>query len=113
MNINADTALPVQPRQARRSYLDGLLTNLLSPKVAIFYLTFLPQFISPGDLVLAKSLLLASIHLAMGLVWLSAVCLFVGRMRSLFTRADVRRGLEAVTGVILIGFGLRLALEQS
>jgi RhtB (resistance to homoserine/threonine) family protein len=100
------------PRKRWRNYVEGLLTNLLNPKVAVFYLAFLPQFISPGDPVLGKSILLATIHMVMGLVWLSTVTVFVGRLRSVLTRASVKRALEATTGVILIGLGLRLAVEK-
>jgi threonine/homoserine/homoserine lactone efflux protein len=104
---------PSGPRpEVWRSFIEGLLNNLLNPKVAIFYLAFLPQFISPGDPVLGKSILLACIHLLMGVVWLSLVAVFVERMRGLLVRPLNRRRLEAVAGVILIGLGLRLALER-
>jgi RhtB (resistance to homoserine/threonine) family protein len=96
----------------RTSFIEGTLNNLLNPKVAVFYLAFLPQFIRPGDPVLAKSLLLASIHFVMGLVWLSLVTLLMGRLRAVLTQPRVRRTLEAVTGFVLIGFGLRLAMEK-
>lgn len=104
---------PAGPRpEVWRSFVEGLLNNLLNPKVAIFYLAFLPQFISPGDPVLGKSILLAFIHLLMGIVWLSLVAVSVERMRGLLVRPLNRRRLEAVAGVILIGLGLRLALER-
>ncbi len=90
----------------------GLLTNLLNPKVAIFYLAFLPQFISPGDPVLAKSLLLALLHATMGVAWLSLVTLFLSRLRAWLVRPRVKRVLETFTGTILILFGLRLALAR-
>jgi len=80
--------------------------------VAIFYLAFLPQFIHKGDPVLAKSLLLAAIHFVLGILWLSLVTVFLGRIRAFVTRPSVRRGLEAVTGTILIAFGVRLAMSQ-
>lgn len=88
------------------------MTNVLNPKVAIFYLAFLPQFIRPADAVLLKSLLLAGIHVGMGLVWLSALSLFVGRVRTVLERGGLQRKLQAVTGGVLIALGVRLALER-
>lgn len=97
----------------RRAFVEGLLNNVLNPKVAVFYLAFLPQFINPGDPVLAKSILLAGIHFVQGIVWLSCVTLFVGRMQTVVAHPRVRRTLEAVAGLVLVGFGARLALERS
>lgn len=99
-------------KTARRSFVEGLFTNILNPKVAIFYLSFLPQFINPDDSVMARSFLLAGIHQFVGSIWLLSIVFFVARLKGVLTRSDVRRKLEAVTGVVLIGFGLKLALEK-
>jgi threonine/homoserine/homoserine lactone efflux protein len=93
-------------------YREGLLTNILNPKMAVFYLAFLPQFISPGDPVLAKSLLLAGIHDVMGLIWLCTLALCVGKLSGWLTRPSVRQKLEMTTGAIMVGLGVRLALER-
>lgn len=95
-----------------RSIREGFLSNILNPKVAVFYLAFLPQFINAGDPVLAKSLFLAGIHFILGIVWLSLVTIFVGWLRALLTQPAIQRGLETVTGVVLIAFGIRLAIEK-
>lgn len=95
-----------------KAFYEGLLTNVLNPKVAVFYLAFLPQFIQPSDPVLTKSLLLAGIHFSLGMVWLSLVTVFLGQMRAVFVGSGVQRGLEAVAGVVLVGLGVRLALER-
>ena len=93
-------------------FTQGFLTNLLNPKVAIFYLTFLPQFIAPGEPVLRRSLLLAGIHIAMGVVWLSAYAWFIDRLGAVLTRPRVKAWLERVTGGLLIALGARLAWER-
>jgi threonine/homoserine/homoserine lactone efflux protein len=94
------------------SYAEGLLTNLLNPKVALFYLTFLPQFIAPGDPVLPISLLLAGLHVAMSLVWLIAYAGALQKLNATMTRSGVRRGIEAVTGGLLMALGVRLAFVK-
>lgn len=108
-----ETAAPRVRARGLRSFSEGLLTNLLNPKVVLFYLTFLPQFIAPGEPVLRKSLLLGSVHIAMGLAWLCAYSLLLDRMAAVFARPAVRRNLEAATGGILLLFGLRLAGARS
>jgi RhtB (resistance to homoserine/threonine) family protein len=100
------------PIGARRAFAEGLLTNVLNPKVAIFYLAFLPQFVGPGDPILAKSILLASIHFAQAIVWLSFVTVFVTRMRSVLSRPRVQRGLESLSGIVFIAFGVKLAMSR-
>ena len=92
--------------------LDGFITNVFNPKPAIFYLAFLPQFINPGESVLRQSLMLASIHFLLRFGWLSCVSMFVGQLRTVLTRRRVKQGLEAVTGMVLLGFGVRLALTR-
>lgn len=95
-----------------RAFSEGFLNNLLNPKIAVFYLAFLPQFIKPGDPALAKSLLLTGIHFVMGILWLSFVSIFIGAVSGYLSRPAVRRSLDGVTGAILIAFGIRLALER-
>lgn len=107
----ADTVPPARV-EGSRSYREGLLTNLLNPKVIVFYLALLPQFISPGDAVIAKSLLLAAIHGMLGIAWFAFVSWGVDRSRQLFLRPRLRRFLDGLCGLVLVGFGLRLALAQ-
>jgi threonine/homoserine/homoserine lactone efflux protein len=111
---NAVSAVTVNalPRTRWRSFSEGLLTNILNPKVALFYLTFLPQFIRPTDAVLGRSLLLGSVHIGMGLVWLTAYASFIDKLSAQLSRPRIRRRLEAVTGGLLVLLGLRLALER-
>jgi threonine/homoserine/homoserine lactone efflux protein len=103
---------PAAAAGAWRSCVEGALTNVLNPKVAIFYLAFLPQFVRPGDPALSRSVLLAAIHVGLGLLWLSLVSLALGWLRGVVTAGRLRQRLEAITGVVLVGLGLRLALER-
>ena len=99
-------------RSRRRAFVEGFFTNVLNPKVAVFYFAFLPQFISPDDPVALKSIMLAGIHYGMALIWFPCVTLAVARAARVLTRPSVRRGMDVVTGSIFTGLGLKLALEQ-
>jgi RhtB (resistance to homoserine/threonine) family protein len=96
----------------RASYAEGLLTNVLNPKVAVFYLAFLPQFISPGDPVLAKSMLLAGIHNLQGVIWLGGLTMVAVSGRRRLDRPAMRAWVSRASGAILIALGVRLALER-
>ena len=100
------------PAAKSAPFMQGFLTNLLNPKVAIFYLTFLPQFIGPGEPVLRRSLFLAGVHITMGVIWLSAYAWFIDRLGAVLTRPRVKAWLERVTGALLIALGARLAWER-
>jgi threonine/homoserine/homoserine lactone efflux protein len=93
-------------------FRQGLLTNLFNPKIAIFYSTFLPQFIGPGDPALLLSMLLACVHIALGIAWLSLYAWLLDRAVEAFKGSRVRRALDALTGTVLVGLGLRLAAER-
>ncbi|MGH7389733.1 MAG: LysE family translocator [Candidatus Rokuibacteriota bacterium] len=109
----ADDRSPARATRGRQSFVEGLLSNVLNPKVAVFYLAFLPQFMNPGDWVLGKSMLLAGIHWVEGVLWLSTVTLFTGRLRSWIARPRVERAVEATTGAVMIAFGMKLAMERA
>jgi threonine/homoserine/homoserine lactone efflux protein len=83
--------------------------RVFDPQILTFIGVALVLTLTPGA---DKSLLLAAIHFTLGVLWLSLVAIFLGRVRVFVTRSSVRRGLEAVTGTVLIAFGIRLALTQ-
>ncbi len=96
----------------RQAFLEGLITILLSPETVVFYLAVLPQFVAPGDNLLLKSFTLATVHAVVRIVWYSLVAVFTGRLTALLRRPRVQRALEGISGVVLLGFGLRLILTR-
>lgn len=93
-------------------FRQGVLTNVLNPKVAIFFLSFLPQFIPAGQPVATTTLVLSAIFIAMTLAWLVAYASAVLLVRRFFLRSSVRRFLETVTGSVLLLLGVRLGLVE-
>ncbi|MFT7245724.1 MAG: RhtB (resistance to homoserine/threonine) family protein [Candidatus Azotimanducaceae bacterium] len=97
--------------QIGRSLREGLLSNVLNPKPIVFYMAFLPQFIDPMGSALGQSLMLASLHFAISLVWLCVVAVTADRMRILVRDRLVRRWMDGVLGFGLCGFGVLLAAD--
>ena len=95
-----------------KAFAQGLFTNLLNPKVAVFYVTFLPQFVVPDRPVLSQSVFLAAMHVVMGLIWLTIYARFIDRMAAVLLTERVKRRMEAATGAVLMALGIRLALAR-
>jgi len=98
--------------QALTGLRQGFLTNITDPKVLVFYLAVLPQFLGPGAAVPAVALFALS-HAVLGLVYLAGLVAVLHRARRVLSRRPVRRGLDALTGTALLGFGVRLATERA
>jgi threonine/homoserine/homoserine lactone efflux protein len=107
-----DSADQPSARGGWRWFVRGLLTNLLNPKVGVFYVTFLPQFI-PGHVnVIGFSILLALIHDIEGIVWFAALVLLTQPLGRWLRHPRTRTVLNRITGGVFIFFGARLALER-
>ena len=89
----------------------GLLTDLLNPKVGVFFMTFLPGFIPSGVPVAGMSLLLGAIFVFIAGLYYVALVALAGPMSRWLADGPVRRWVDRVTGFVLIAFGVRLALE--
>lgn len=100
------------PRTAYRQGLLSNLSNLSNPKMVVFFISLLPQFVSRGGGTFSSMLLLGLLFCAMTFVWLAAYAVVVARLGDLVRRAHVRRTLGCVTGVALIGLGARLVTES-
>jgi threonine/homoserine/homoserine lactone efflux protein len=115
--------LIVRPRRAiaaggeaggdgRQALRRGLLTNLLNPKVGVFYVTFLPQFVPAGASVAAFSFLLAGVHVVLGLAWFAVLIAATVPLGRVLARPHVVTAMDRLTGGIFVAFGLRLALVR-
>ena len=94
------------------AYRQGALSNLGNPKMAVFFSSLLPQFIARGHASFATLLMLGLLFNAMTLTWLTGYALVVARVGDVLRRDRVRRSMEGVTGLVLVGLGLRLATER-
>ncbi|WP_344127442.1 LysE family translocator [Luedemannella flava] len=102
---------PVPAQRAVVAFRTGLATNLLNPKVGVFYLSILPQFLPENASPVLASVTMALIHNLEGLAWFALLVLVVRGAGGLINRPTVRRRLDQIVGVCFIGFGLRLAAE--
>ena len=96
-----------------RAWMQGALSALLNPKLGVFFLTLLPQFIAPGDPPALRALQLAVVFEVIGLAWLLIYCAMLGALGSALGRPGPRRFMRWLTGTILVGFGARVALERT
>ena len=95
-----------------RALRDGLVTSLSNPKLAVFYVALFPQFVPAGAPVLPSALLMAATIVAFDCAWYSVLAYAVARARRAFVAGPWARRVERLTGAVLIGLGVRLALER-
>jgi threonine/homoserine/homoserine lactone efflux protein len=91
---------------------DGLVTSLANPKLAVFFAALFPQFVPAGASVLISALLMASTIVVLDLLWYSTVAYLVARARRAFVEGPWLARAERLTGAVLVGLGVRLALER-
>ncbi|WP_158545006.1 LysE family translocator [Dyella monticola] len=96
------------------AFRQGMLTNVLNPKVALFFLAFLPQFVSMHAMHPQLGLVLLGLSfIGTGLAWSSVLALMGGRIhRLLLARPQLGRWMDRLCGTILLAFGVKLALQQ-
>ncbi len=105
------------PSVARRrvplavSFREGLLSNVLNPKTALFYMALLPQFVDPSGSAFQQSLVLAGVHFLLAMFWQCALAWMVVRFRGAGIGARVKRLLNGLTGGFFIAMGARLAVN--
>ena len=104
---------PSLPRVAAAPLVQGILTNVLNPKLAVFFLSFLPQFVDPSMPATPQILLLASTFIAMGAIWLVLYVVAVEHLAGVLTRPAVKRWLDRVIGTTLVALGIRLAIGET
>jgi len=92
----------------RGSFRQGVLSNLGNPKMAVFFVSLLPQFASSFAGLVALGLAFC----ALTFTWLSLYALAVARAGTFLSRTRIRRALDRVTGSVLVAFGVRLAAER-
>jgi threonine/homoserine/homoserine lactone efflux protein len=92
----------------RGSFRQGLLSNLANPKMAVFFMSLLPQFAGSFEGLVALGLIFCTMTLA----WLSGYAFVVARVGSLLSRTPIRRALDRVTGTVLVALGVRIAVER-
>ncbi|MFW7268645.1 LysE family translocator [Gluconacetobacter sp. Hr-1-5] len=110
--FSGETTSAARKLSPAAGFRQGFMSNILNPKVGIFYITFLPQFIPHGVNVILFSLLLAGLQAVMSMSWLSLLVALTVPFSHILSRPAVVRRLDRLTGCIFMGFGLKLALTD-
>lgn len=103
--------MPLARRSFLRGFANGVISDLCNPKVGVFYLAFLPAFIPAGADARATSLALGLTNALETYLWFICLVWLIGRGTRWLNNAHLHRRIERITGVVLLGFGVRLATE--
>lgn len=101
-----------QDAKQTNPFLQGFLTNLLNPKVAIFFLTFLPQFISVDNTSWVPFAVLGAIYIALTVAFFGLYVTFLKKIRSFMEKQRTQALINKFSGLILVVFGIKLIIEQ-
>jgi len=96
----------------KSAFIEGFLTNVLNPKVCMFYLAAFPQFMSIKDNVLSAYVLVTA-HSSINFIWFSCIIFMLSRIKNLTNNGGFKRWLSSITGIVFIGFGTKLALMKN
>lgn len=115
---NKEKAVIVEPNTKSQfentsCFKQGFLTNLLNPKVAVFFLTFLPQFVEAGSNTFLPFLIMGITYTVLTAIWFSLYIYLINQISAFMKKPKTQNMIEGITGTILIGFGIRLALERN
>jgi threonine/homoserine/homoserine lactone efflux protein len=100
------------PAVKRSAFKQGLFTNVFNPKVAVFFLTFLPQFVTGQSQAAGQLVLMGVVYSLLSIGWFFVYVFFINYLRSWLMTPSVQSWMERATGAVLIGFGLKLAFEK-
>lgn len=112
-DLSETAATSVENRhQGKSCCRQGFLTNLLNPKVAVFFLTFLPQFVDTHSNTFMQFLLMGVTYIVITIVWLLLYVLLIDTISVWMKKPSVQNAIQGVSGLVLVGFGIKLALEK-
>ncbi len=95
-----------------RAFVQGLMSDLGNPKLAVFFASLLPQFTTPGEGLFTALMSLGLIFSLMTFIWLTAYAFVIAKAGEVLRRPSIRRWIESVTGTMLVALGVRIAAEQ-
>lgn len=96
----------------KSAFNQGLFSNVLNPKVALFFLTFLPQFITTGTNATQQLIVMGVIYSVLSIAWFFVYVFFINYLRKFLLSPKIQRTMDKVTGLVLIGFGIKLAFGK-
>ncbi len=96
----------------RTAFAEGFLTNVLNPKVSMFYLAAFPQFISINESAV-NAYTLVTAHSVMNFIWFSTMVVMLSRIKTIANNATFKKWINSITGIVFIGFGSKLALMKN
>jgi threonine/homoserine/homoserine lactone efflux protein len=111
-SVAAPVPASVRSRRLPRAVAEGFLTNMLNPKVSMFYLAVFPQFMhhaADGTPSLSSAFALVTVHALLNLLWFGTMILLFARLAGASKSPGFQRWLKGVTGAVFLGFGAKLA----
>lgn len=110
---NTEIAAAKKKKNLSRAFFEGFLTNVLNPKVSMFYLAAFPQFISTGHTSVMSSFFLVFLHSMINAIWFGGMVLLFDSLASVTRNVTFQRWLKGTTGIVFMGFGVKLASLQA